>query len=97
MAPRLKERYDAEIKQKAMDQFSIQNVLAAPRLQKIVVNMGCKGAVENKGLVESAARDLGTITRRAQPHDIGLKIRRRGKASKACGTRERNQFGAFVK
>jgi large subunit ribosomal protein L5 len=81
MAPRLKERYDAEIKQKAMDQFSIQNAMAAPRLQKIVINMGCKGAVENKGRVDAAARDLATITgqrptvRKARRSIAGFKLR----------------------
>ena len=35
---------------------------AVPRLTKIVVNMGVGAAVENKGRVETAARDLATIT-----------------------------------
>lgn len=81
MAPRLKERYDAEVRQKTMDQFSIQNVMAVPRLKKIVVNMGCKGAVENKGRVEAAARDLAIITgqrptiRKARKSIAGFKLR----------------------
>ena len=81
MAPRLKERYDAEVKQKTMDQFSIQNVMAVPRLQKIVVNMGCKGAVENKGRVDAAVRDLAIITgqkptvRKARRSIAGFKLR----------------------
>jgi ribosomal protein L5 len=32
--------------------------MAVPRLTKIVINMGVKGAVENKGRVDTAARDL---------------------------------------
>ena len=81
MAPRLKERYADEIRQKLMDHFEIQNVMAAPKLEKIVVNMGCKGAVENKGLVESAAKDLATITgqkptvRKARKSIAGFKLR----------------------
>ena len=81
MAPRLRERYDSEIKQRVMDQFSIRNGMAAPRLRKIVVNMGCKGAVENKGRIDSAVRDMSIITgqrptvRKARKSIAGFKLR----------------------
>jgi len=80
MAPRLQERYD-EIKTDLMKQFSIENVNAAPKLTKIVINMGCKGAVENKGRVDAAAKDLATITgqrptiRKARKSIAGFKLR----------------------
>ena len=60
--PRLKEKYSTEVQPKLMEQFGIKNTHAVPKLTRIVVNMGCKGAVENKSLVDSAARDLATIT-----------------------------------
>jgi len=81
MAPRLKERYQEEIKSSLMDQFGINNAMAAPNLIKIVVNMGCKGAVENKGRIDSAVRDLATITgqrptvRKARKSIAGFKLR----------------------
>ena len=81
MIPRLKEQYDNEVRTKLQEHFSIKNSMATPKLQKIVINMGCKGAVENKGLVESAARDLGTITgqrptiRKARKSIAGFKLR----------------------
>ncbi len=81
MAPRLKERYDSEIKKDLIEHFAIANVMAAPRLEKIVINMGCKGAVENKGRVDAAARDLATITgqkptvRKARRSIAGFKLR----------------------
>jgi large subunit ribosomal protein L5 len=81
MAPRLKERYFEEIRPKLMGHFKIQNVMAAPKLTKIVVNMGCKGAVENKGRIDSAVRDLSTITgqkptvRKARRSIAGFKLR----------------------
>jgi large subunit ribosomal protein L5 len=62
MTPRLKEQYQQEVKPKLVEHFGIKNPLAAPRLEKIVVNMGCKGAVENKSRVDAAVRDLATIT-----------------------------------
>lgn len=62
MAPRLKEKYDAEIKTRLMDKFELKNVNAVPKLTKIVVNMGCKGAVENKARIDAAVRDMALIT-----------------------------------
>ncbi|MDP6762220.1 MAG: 50S ribosomal protein L5 [Planctomycetota bacterium] len=60
--PRLKQRYADEVRSSLKEQFGIANEMALPRLEKIVVNMGVKGAVESKGKVETAARDLATIT-----------------------------------
>lgn len=62
MAPRLKDKYDAEVRPALVERFGIQNPHAVPVLHKIVVNMGVKGAVENKARVETAARDLATVT-----------------------------------
>src|SRR5262245_54543724 len=62
MAPRLKERYQKEVKSKLKERFSIDNEMALPRLLKVVVNMGVKGAVENKTRVDAAAKDLAMIT-----------------------------------
>ncbi len=81
MAPRLKDRYESEVIASIMDQFKIQNQMAAPKLQKIVVNMGCKGAVENKGRIDAAMRDLSIITgqrptvRKARKSIAGFKLR----------------------
>ncbi len=62
MAPRLKEKYNSEVAPKLKENFSISNDLAVPKLEKIVVNMGVKGAVENKAKVESAAKLMALIT-----------------------------------
>ncbi|MBI5431369.1 MAG: 50S ribosomal protein L5 [Planctomycetes bacterium] len=62
MAPRLKERYQKEVKGKLKEHFRIQNDMAVPKLLKVVVNMGVKGAVENKTRVDAAAKDLAMIT-----------------------------------
>jgi large subunit ribosomal protein L5 len=59
---RLKDRYRSEVKPRLKERFKIENDMAVPRLQKIVVNMGVGSAVENKGRVESAAKDLAQIT-----------------------------------
>jgi large subunit ribosomal protein L5 len=79
--PRLKEKYQAEIAPSLQERFGIKNALAVPRLEKIVVNMGVKGAVENKGRVETAAKEMATITgqrptiRNAKTSIAGFKLR----------------------
>jgi large subunit ribosomal protein L5 len=62
MAPRLKERYQKEVKPKLKEHFRIENEMALPKLVKVVVNMGVKGAVENKTRVDAAAKDMAMIT-----------------------------------
>jgi len=59
---RLKDKYRSEVKPRLKERFGIVNDLAVPRLSKIVINMGVKGAVENKGRVDTAAKELGQIT-----------------------------------
>ena len=60
--PRLKDKYKDEVHASLKDQFGIGNDYAVPKLEKIVINMGVKGAVENKSRVETAARDMATIS-----------------------------------
>jgi len=61
-APRLKTKYDSEIKGRLKERFKLDNPNAVPRLEKIVIDMGVKGAVENKTRVDQAARDMATIS-----------------------------------
>jgi large subunit ribosomal protein L5 len=59
--PRLRERYRSDVRSALMKQFNIQNPMAIPGLKKIVINMGCKGAVETKARIDAAVRDLSVI------------------------------------
>jgi large subunit ribosomal protein L5 len=61
-APRLKERYKAEVVPELMREFSYGNVMQVPRVQKITVNIGLGEARENARAVESATADIATIT-----------------------------------
>ena len=78
---RLREKYQSEVREKLKSEFGIPNEMAIPRLVKIVVNMGCKGAVENKSRIDAAARDLATIAgqrptvRKARKSIAGFKLR----------------------
>ena len=60
--PRMRERYRGEVRGALMKQFGIQNPMAVPGLKKVVINMGCKGAVETKARIDAAVRDLAVIS-----------------------------------
>ena len=60
--PRLKERYDAELRAQLKDELGLGNIMEAPRLVKIVVNCGVGKATQQQSLLEGAQRDLEAIT-----------------------------------
>ncbi len=60
--PRLRRRYKDEICPAFMQAHGIDNANAAPRLRKIVLNMGVGAARENKALIDAASADLTVIT-----------------------------------
>jgi large subunit ribosomal protein L5 len=62
VAPRLKERYRAEIAPALREQFSFGNVMQIPGVTKVVVNMGVGDAARDSKLIEGAVRDLQAIT-----------------------------------
>ena len=62
MAPRLKEKYDAEIREALRAELGLGNVMQVPRLEKIVVNMGVGRATQQQSLLDGAVTDLTTIT-----------------------------------
>ena len=62
MAPRLKEKYKAEIVPALEKQLEIDNVNKVPRLTKIVVNMGVGAAAGDAKQLDSAMADLRVIT-----------------------------------
>lgn len=62
MKPRLREHYDTTVKQALIGEFNYKNVMQAPRLDKIVVNMGIGEAVQDSKKVQAAAGELALIT-----------------------------------
>ncbi|HEX2063367.1 MAG TPA: 50S ribosomal protein L5 [Acidimicrobiales bacterium] len=60
--PRLRQRYDEQIRQRLKEGLGLANVMEVPRLEKIVVNMGVGRATQQPSLLEGAVRDLTTIT-----------------------------------
>jgi large subunit ribosomal protein L5 len=60
--PRLKERYQVELRARLKDELGLANVMEVPRLEKIVVNMGVGKATQQASLIDGAVRDLEVIT-----------------------------------
>jgi len=79
--PRLKERYNSEIRDQLKGDLGLKNVMQVPRPEKIVVNMGVGEASKDAKLLDGAVRDLTTITgqkpaiRRARKSIATFKIR----------------------
>jgi large subunit ribosomal protein L5 len=59
---RLRDRYFKEIQPVVMKELGIDNPMAAPKLEKIIVNMGVGEATQNAKLIDPAATEVGQIT-----------------------------------
>ncbi|HWW95751.1 MAG TPA: 50S ribosomal protein L5 [Vicinamibacteria bacterium] len=62
MSARIKEAYAKEIVPRLMKERQYPNVMAVPRLKKVVVNMGVGEATQNIKLMDAAMEELGKIT-----------------------------------
>jgi large subunit ribosomal protein L5 len=60
--PRLKARYDDEIKASLKESLGLRNPMEVPRLEKIVLNCGVGKATQQASLLDGAVADLRTIT-----------------------------------
>ena len=60
--PRLKERWENEVRPSLVTEFSYKNAMQAPRLEKIVVNIGIGEAIANNKALDAATGDLQAIT-----------------------------------
>ena len=59
---RLKEMYKAEVAPALMKKFSYKSVMQIPKIDKIIINVGCGEARENPKAIDAVIRDLGLIT-----------------------------------
>jgi large subunit ribosomal protein L5 len=62
MAARLKETYKSEVAPTLMKKFGYKSVMQIPKLDKIVINVGCGEARENSKVVDAIISDLSQIT-----------------------------------
>lgn len=81
MAARLKEKYNKEIRHALQAELGLENVMAVPRLEKIVLNMGLGEATQNSKLLDPLVADLAAIagqkpvTTRARKSVAAFKVR----------------------
>jgi large subunit ribosomal protein L5 len=79
---RLKDKYHKEVVPALTKEFGYKNVMAVPRLTKVVVNMGLGEATANAKLVDTGADELARITgqraviRRAKKSIAAFKVRK---------------------
>ncbi|RPJ60361.1 MAG: 50S ribosomal protein L5 [Acidobacteria bacterium] len=59
---RLKDKYKNEVVPALIKEFKYTNIMAVPKVVKVVVNMGVGEAIQNAKLLDSAADELGAIT-----------------------------------
>ena len=62
MAARLKQKYEKEIRSALVQEFGYVNPMQAPRLEKIVVNMGLGEAITNGKILDASVEQLAAIT-----------------------------------
>lgn len=62
MAARLKDLYKSEVAPALMKKFEYKSVMQIPKLDKIVINVGCGEARENSKVVDAIVSDLAQIT-----------------------------------
>jgi len=79
--PRLKDSYRKEVIPALMKEFGYRSVMEAPRLEKIVVNVGVGEALQNAKALDHTVQDITTITgqqpivTRAKKSIAGFKLR----------------------
>jgi large subunit ribosomal protein L5 len=79
---RLKDKYQKEVVPALTKEFGYKNVMAVPRIHKVVVNMGLGEATANAKVVDTGADELARITgqkpvtRRAKKSIAAFKVRR---------------------
>ena len=59
---RLKDRYDKEVAPALQKEFGYKNVMAIPKVKKVVVNMGLGEATQNAKIVDTGVDELGRVT-----------------------------------
>ena len=59
---RLRKRYEAEVRTELVKELGFKNPMQAPKLEKIIVNMGLGEAINNGKIIDASVEQLGAIT-----------------------------------
>src|SRR5581483_319444 len=79
--PRLKERYEREVRPRLKEELGLESIMQVPRIEKITLNMGVGEAKTDAKALDSAIEELTTIAgqraqvRRARKSIAGFKVR----------------------
>jgi large subunit ribosomal protein L5 len=82
MSARLREKYQKDVVPQLQKEFGYKNVMAVPKIEKVVVNMGLGEATSNAKIVDTGADELARITgqkpvtRRAKKSIAAFKVRK---------------------
>jgi len=82
MSARLKAKYQKEVVPALQKEFGYKNVMAVPKIHKVVVNMGLGEATSNAKIIDTGADELARITgqkpvtRRAKKSIAAFKVRK---------------------
>ena len=88
--PRLRTRFETELKAKLQEELGLTNVMQVPRFDKIVINMGVGRATQQRSLLDGAVTHLTTITGQKPS------VRKAKKSIANFKLREGNEIGAKV-
>ena len=61
MIPRLKEKYESQVKASLVEEFGYKNSMEVPRVEKVVINMGVGEAIQDSKKLKTAVNELGLI------------------------------------
>jgi large subunit ribosomal protein L5 len=82
MSARLREKYQKDVVPALQKEFGYKNIMAVPKVEKVVVNMGLGEATSNAKIVDTGADELARITgqkpvtRRAKKSIAAFKVRK---------------------
>ena len=82
MSARLREKYQTDVVPALQKEFGYKNIMAVPKIEKVVVNMGLGEATSNAKIVDTGADELARITgqkpvtRRAKKSIAAFKVRK---------------------
>lgn len=99
--PTFRKRYTEEVVPVLKKDLGIENIMAVPKLAKVVINMGLGEAVQNNKIIEAAVAELSTISgqkpviTKAKKSIAGFKLRE-GMSIGACVTLRRDRMWDFV-
>ena len=84
MSARLREKYRNDVVPQLRKEFGYKSIMAVPKIEKVVVNMGLGEATSNIKIIDAGADELARITGQKPVTRIGHKILGDGRKVRIC-------------